>query len=120
KFYGGSSAMPQSKLESQPWLKRLYAGYAFSIDYREARGHAYMLYDQVVTERVNKRKQAGACIHCHGSATVLYRKVGLEKMGLPADHEALAADFNMEAVVAGFAELSTKPYHEVLSMLSQM
>jgi nitrite reductase (cytochrome c-552) len=69
KFYGGSNAMPESKLESNPWLKRLYAGYAFSIDYREARGHAYMLYDQVVTERVNKRPQAGACLHCHGSAT---------------------------------------------------
>ncbi|MCA9426165.1 MAG: ammonia-forming cytochrome c nitrite reductase subunit c552, partial [Candidatus Omnitrophica bacterium] len=41
KFYGGSSAMPASKLEAHPWLKRLYAGYAFSIDYREARGHAY-------------------------------------------------------------------------------
>ena len=41
--YGGSSAMPESKLEESPWLRRLYAGYAFSIDYRERRGHAYML-----------------------------------------------------------------------------
>ncbi len=38
--YGGSSAMPASKLDTHPWLRRLYAGYAFSIDYREARGHA--------------------------------------------------------------------------------
>ena len=38
--YGGNHAMPPSKLEEHPWLKRLYAGYAFSIDYREARGHA--------------------------------------------------------------------------------
>jgi nitrite reductase (cytochrome c-552) len=45
KFYGGSAALPESKLKQSPWLKRLYAGYAFSIDYREARGHAYMLYD---------------------------------------------------------------------------
>ena len=67
KFYGGASAMPESKLEEQPWLKRLYAGYAFSIDYREARGHAYMLYDQGVTERVTKKPQAGACLHCHAS-----------------------------------------------------
>ena len=43
--------MPESKLEQQPWLRRLYAGYAFSIDYRELRGHAYMLFDQEVTER---------------------------------------------------------------------
>ncbi len=120
KFYGGSNAMPESKLEAHPWLKRLYAGYAFSIDYREARGHAYMLYDQVVTERVNQRPQAGACLHCHGSATVLYRKVGLEAMGMPAGHPELAQDFNMPAVIRGFQELSTKPYHDVLSMLTQV
>jgi nitrite reductase (cytochrome c-552) len=117
KFYGGASALPQSKLEKQPWLKRLYAGYAFSIDYREARGHAYMLYDQGVTERVTKKPQAGACLHCHASTTVLYRKVGLEAMGLPADDAALAADFDMKAVVRGFEELSTRPYSEVLGLL---
>lgn len=120
KFYGGSSAMPQSKLDKQPWLKRLYAGYAFSIDYREARGHAYMLYDQGVTERVTQRPQAGACLHCHSSPVVLYRKVGLEAMGLPSDEAALAAEFNMPAVIRGFQELSTRPYHEVLAMLMQM
>lgn len=120
RFYGGSSAMPQSKLDQQPWLKRLYAGYAFSIDYREARGHAYMLYDQVVTERVNQKPQAGACLHCHASATVLYRKVGLEAMGKPCDAATLAAAFDMPAVVRGFRELSTKPYHEVLQLLTAM
>jgi len=120
EFYGGSSALPQSKLDTHPWLKRLYAGYAFSIDYREARGHAYMLYDQVVTERVNQRQQAGACLHCHASTSVLYRKTGLEAMGLPADDATLAADFNMPAVIRGFEELSTRPYHEVLSLASQM
>jgi len=120
QFYGGSSAMPESKLDQSPWLKRLYAGYAFSIDYREARGHAYMLYDQVVTERVNQRPQAGACLHCHASTTVLYRKAGLEAMGLPSDDAALAREFNMEAVIKGFEVLSTKPYHEVLAMLTQM
>lgn len=117
KFYGGSSAMPESKLDAQPWLRRLYAGYAFSIDYREARGHAYMLYDQGVTERVTQKPQAGACLHCHGSTNVLYRKVGLEAMGLPADDAALAEDFNMPAVIRGFQELSQRPYQEVLAML---
>jgi len=120
KFYGGSSAMPQSKLDTQPWLKRLYAGYAFSIDYREARGHAYMLYDQGVTERVTKKPQAGACLHCHGSTSVLYRKVGLEAMGKPADEAALAEEFNMPAVQRGFEEVSTKTYEEVLALLKQM
>jgi nitrite reductase (cytochrome c-552) len=117
KFYGGASAMPESKLEQQPWLKRLYAGYAFSIDYREARGHAYMLYDQGVTERVTKKSQAGACLHCHASATVMYRKAGLEAMGRPEDDEALAAEFDMPAVVRGFREVSTRPYAEVLAMV---
>jgi len=117
KFYGGASAMPQSKLEKQPWLRRLYAGYAFSIDYRESRGHAYMLYDQGVTERVTKKPQAGACLHCHASATVMYRKAGREAMGRPADEAALAADFDMPAVIRGFREVSTRPYSEVLELL---
>jgi len=120
RFYGGSSALPQSKLEKYPWLTRLYAGYAFSVDYREARGHAYMLYDQGVTERVTRKPQAGACLHCHSSITVLYRKVGLEAMGRPADDAALAADFAMPAVIRGFEELSTRPYFEVLQMLKSM
>jgi nitrite reductase (cytochrome c-552) len=117
EFYGGSSALPESKLETQPYLKRLYAGYAFSIDYREARGHAYMLYDQGVTERVTQKPQAGACLHCHGSTTVLYRRVGLEAMGEEVTDAKLAADFNMPAVIRGFEEVSQKPYQEVLAML---
>lgn len=120
RFDGGSSAMPQSKLDRQPWLKRLYAGYAFSLDYREARGHAYMLYDQGVTERVTKKPQAGACLHCHGSVTVLYRKIGLEAMGQDASAETLAEDFHMDAVRRGFAELSQRPYQEVLALLHSM
>ena len=118
RFYGGSSAMPASKLDAHPWMRRLYAGYAFSLDYREARGHAYMLYDQRVTERVTKREQSGACLHCHASATVAYRRIGLEAMGRPADAAALGADFDMEAVIRGFEEVSTKPYHEVLAMVA--
>lgn len=118
RFYGGAEALPDSKLESHPWLKRLYAGYAFSIDYREARGHAYMLYDQGVTERVTKKPQAGACLHCHASNTVMYRRVGLEALGRPADDAALAASFDMEAVTRGFEEVSRKPYGEVLELLA--
>jgi len=120
RFRGGSEALPESKLEQSPWLKRLYAGYAFALDYREARGHAYMLYDQVVTRRVNERPQAGACLHCHASPLVLYRKVGMEAMGQTADEPSLAKDFNMPAIMKGFEALSTKPYHEVLEMLTQV
>lgn len=118
-FYGGSSALPESKLDTYPWLKRLYAGYAFSIDYREARGHAYMLYDQGVTERITKKPQAGACIHCHASNSVMYRRIGMEAMGQEVTEEALAADFNMPAVIRGFQEVSQLPYDEVLALVMQ-
>jgi len=108
--YGGSSAMPASKLEESPWLRRLYAGYAFSLDYREARGHAYMLFDQEVTERVTKRTQSGACLHCHASVVPTYRRLGLEAAGEAADAEVLAADFNWPAVMEGFRLASTMDY----------
>src|SRR5690606_13765523 len=50
--HGGSEALPEQKIERDPWLKRMFLGYAFSIDYRDRRGHAYMLHDQEITERV--------------------------------------------------------------------
>ncbi len=108
--HGGSSALPESKLEEHPWLKRLYAGYAFSIDYREARGHAYMLLDQEVTERVTKRPQSGACLHCHASVIPTYRRLGLEALGQPADEKQLASDFNWAAVLKGFEVASALDY----------
>jgi nitrite reductase (cytochrome c-552) len=108
--FGGSSAMPASKLEENPWLRRLYAGYAFSIDYREARGHAYMLYDQEVTERVTKRNQSGACLHCHASIIPTYRRLGLEARGAETGAAVLAADFDWPAVMDGFRLASTMDY----------
>ncbi|MGH7177464.1 MAG: ammonia-forming cytochrome c nitrite reductase subunit c552, partial [Tepidisphaeraceae bacterium] len=74
--YGGSEAMPQQKLDRDPWLKKMFSGYAFSIDYRDRRGHAYMLFDQEHTERVTKKPQPGACLHCHASIIPAYRFVG--------------------------------------------
>ena len=103
--------MPASKLEEHPWLRRLYAGYAFSIDYREARGHAYMLYDQEVTERVTKRTQSGACLHCHASIIPTYRRLGLEAAGETADAEALAAELQLAGGDGGFStSLSAMDY----------
>jgi nitrite reductase (cytochrome c-552) len=74
--HGGSEALPPSKLDADPRLRRIFAGYAFSLDYREKRGHAYMLTDQEQTERVTKVKQPGACLHCHASIIPAYRFVG--------------------------------------------
>jgi len=89
--YGGSEAVPhtpsqadprsvvaQSKLEEDPRLKVMWAGYAFAKDFREERGHAYMLLDQTFTERQKVAKQPGTCLHCHASMVVAYRKVGFE------------------------------------------
>ncbi len=73
--HGGSEALPDQKIERDPWLKRMFLGYAFSIDYRDRRGHAYMLTDQEETERLTK-PQAGSCLHCHASIMPLYRKLG--------------------------------------------
>jgi nitrite reductase (cytochrome c-552) len=87
--YGGSEALPrtptasdprsvvsQSKLEEDPRLKTMWAGYAFSKDFREERGHAYMLDDQTFTERQQVVKQPGTCMHCHASVYGPYKKLG--------------------------------------------
>src|SRR5215472_13411023 len=72
--HGGSEAI--SKLDEDPRLKRIFAGYPFSVDYRERRGHAFMLEDQDNTERVKQFKQPCACLHCHSSIIPTYRKAG--------------------------------------------
>ncbi len=87
--FGGSEAVPrtpsqadprsvvaQSRLEEDPRLKTLWAGYAFAKDFREERGHAHMLSDQTYTERQKVVKQPGTCLHCHASMWVAYNKLG--------------------------------------------
>ena len=80
--YGGGSAseaeLPPEKAAASPWLTRMFAGYAFAIDYRDRRGHAYMLTDQENTKRTKERPQPGSCLHCHASIMPLYRKTGAE------------------------------------------
>jgi len=73
--HGGSESLPAEKIERDPWLKRMFLGYAFSIDYRDRRGHAYMLADQEQTERLTK-PQSGSCLHCHASVMPMYRALG--------------------------------------------
>jgi nitrite reductase (cytochrome c-552) len=74
--FGGGDVHPAQKAEAEPWLTRMFAGYAFSLDYRDRRGHAYMLLDQEQTRRVTERPQNGACLHCHASVLPAYRFVG--------------------------------------------
>jgi nitrite reductase (cytochrome c-552) len=63
--YGGST--PYSKLERYPDMIRLWAGYAFSKDHNEERGHYYAQIDQANTQRVKLVSQPGACINCHAA-----------------------------------------------------
>ena len=108
--YGGSEALPHSptqadprdivsseKIEEDPRLKRMWAGYAFSVDFREERGHAYMLIDQRYTRRVLEFKQPGTCLNCHASTYTFMKKLGggdltagFEKMNRMSYAEATA------------------------------
>ncbi|MFL6194094.1 MAG: ammonia-forming cytochrome c nitrite reductase subunit c552 [Thermoanaerobaculia bacterium] len=87
--FGGSEAVPhtptkvdprsvvaESRLEEDPRLKTMWAGYAFAKDFREERGHAYMLDDQTYTERQRVKQQPGTCLQCHASLYVTYKKLG--------------------------------------------
>ncbi len=87
--YGGSEALPhsptdadprsivaQSRLEEDVRLQQFWAGYAFAADFREERGHAYMLDDQEFTRRQTVTQQPGTCLNCHASMYVAYRRLG--------------------------------------------
>jgi nitrite reductase (cytochrome c-552) len=111
--YGGSEAMPrtptdadprlvvaQSRLEEDPRLREFWAGYAFAHDFREERGHAYMLEDQTYTERQIIAKQPGTCLNCHASTYVAYQRLG---------------DGN---IIRGFERMNALPYAEARSRVS--
>ena len=111
--FGGSEAVPrtptaadprsvvaQSRLEEDPRLKTIWDGYAFSVDFREERGHAYMLDDQTFTERQHVVKQPGTCMHCHGSVYLPYKKLG-------------GGD-----LIKGFELMNQMPYTEARKLIS--
>ena len=110
--YGGSDALPrtptkadprsiiaQSKIEEDPRLKKMWAGYAFAIDFREERGHAFMLDDQTFTGRQSK-PQPGTCLNCHASMYTAFKKAG--------DGD----------IVKGFEKLNPLPYAEARTNVS--
>ena len=76
--YGGS--VPYSKLERYPAMVRIWAGYAFSKDFNEERGHFYALQDQKETLRTEIVDQPGACANCHSAnAPGLIQEMGWEE-----------------------------------------
>jgi nitrite reductase (cytochrome c-552) len=110
--YGGSEALPrtpsdadprsvvaQSRLTEDPRLREFWAGYAFAHDFREERGHAYMLDDQTYTERQIVAKQPGTCLNCHASMYAAYMRAG-------------AGD-----IVRGFERVNAMPYAEARKMV---
>ena len=110
--YGGSDSIPhtpttndprtvvtQSKIEQDPRLKKMWAGYAFAIDFREERGHAYMLDDQTFTGRQQK-PQPGTCLNCHASMYNAYKKAGHGD------------------IVKGFEEINHLPYAEARKLVT--
>ena len=110
--YGGSEALPrtpsdvdprsvvaQSRLADDPRLREFWAGYAFAHDFREERGHAYMLDDQTYTERQIVAKQPGTCLNCHASMYEAYRSAG-------------AGD-----IVRGFERVNAMPYAEARKLV---
>jgi nitrite reductase (cytochrome c-552) len=111
--YGGSEAVPrlptdadprsivaQSRLDEDPRLRTMWAGYAFATDFREERGHAFMLDDQTFTERQQVTTQPGTCMHCHASVYVPYKKLG-------------GGD-----LIAGFEKMNQMPYTEARTLVS--
>ena len=111
--YGGSEAVPrtpsaadprsvvaQSRLEEDPRLKIMWAGYAFAADFREERGHAYMLDDQTFTARQQVTKQPGTCMQCHASVYVPYKRLG-------------GGD-----LVKGFERMNQMPYFEARKLVN--
>lgn len=110
--FGGSEAMPRtpteadprsivarSKVETDTRLKTMWNGYAFAVDYRQKRGHAYMLDDQVHTRRVTEFEQPGTCLHCHASIVNPYTDAG-------------DGDF-----MAGFAKINQMSYKDARELV---
>lgn len=107
--HGGSEAY--QKLEKDPRLKTLFLGYPFGVDHREERGHAYMLSDQDMSERVKRFPQPGACLHCHSASLGAFRQAGL-KAGVPADES-----HRWESIMKGFEEVCAMPYQEARKLV---
>lgn len=108
--HGGSESF--NRLDEDPHWRVIFNGYAFGIDYREDRGHAYMLSDQDMTERIKVVNQPGACLHCHSSVIPAYREAAI-KAGVPADES-----HRQEQIMKGFEIVCAMSYQDARNMVS--
>ena len=63
--FGG--AFPRDYLEEDPMQVILFAGYGFSKDYLQARGHSYAIEDVTNSKRIARPFQAATCWTCKSS-----------------------------------------------------
>ena len=110
--HGGSEAVPRTPTQADPrsivartkveediGLKTMWQGYAFAADFREERGHAYMLEDQRYTLRQQVVKQPGACLNCHASTYIANKAAG-------------GGD-----ITRGFEKINAMPYDEAVKLV---
>src|ERR1043166_4949598 len=115
---GGSETLSPSKLEEDPRLKTIFAGYAFSVDYRQRRGHAYMLVDQRETKRVQVPfNQPGSCLQCHAANTVAYRKVGLQNGAPGTLDDALISSNGYLQLMTGFEKICSMSFTDATKLV---
>jgi len=105
--FGGSEAI--QKIDDDTRWRIIFSGNPFGTDYREERGHAYMLVDQRETERVKQFKQPGACLHCHASTVDAYYKKGVEVGASSTDRKA--------AIQKGFEAINPLPYADATKLV---
>lgn len=75
--FGGSERY--SKLEADPRLLTLFAGYSFSLEYNEDRGHMNSLTDVRAIKRINE-KSPGTCYSCKSANNPsLWDKMGMRE-----------------------------------------
>jgi len=94
--YGGPVKF--SHLQRDPMLKQLFAGYPFSVEYDEDRGHMHAIEDVMATARRDPKRggkpQPGTCMTCKSSDVPgLMQKMGTGKF-YQAHFEDIAARVN--------------------------
>ena len=115
---GGSETMATDRLAENPRLKILFDGYAFSVDYRARRGHAYMLSDQRETQRVKLPfRQSGACLQCHSSNLSAYRDRGIADGAPGAATDPLVSPNGYAQLLRGFEKVGRMPFEEAAKLM---